>query len=122
MAVRTYIEAIREGMRDEMRRDPRVIVLGEDVGVKGGVFKATDGLHAEFGEMRVIDTPLAEEKAKDCVLRFRRVLEERGVLSPGDAEEVRAECMREVDRAQEDAESAPLPSPDTLHLHVYGEQ
>jgi 2-oxoisovalerate dehydrogenase E1 component alpha subunit len=65
---------------------------------------------------------VAEEKAKDCVLRFRRLLEERGVLSPGDAEEVRAECMREVDRAQEDAESAPLPSPDTLHLHVYGEQ
>jgi 2-oxoisovalerate dehydrogenase E1 component beta subunit len=60
MAVRTYIEAIREGMRDEMRRDPRVIVMGEDVGVKGGVFKATEGLHAEFGEMRVIDTPLAE--------------------------------------------------------------
>jgi 2-oxoisovalerate dehydrogenase E1 component beta subunit len=60
MATRTYIEAIREGMRDEMRRDERVIVMGEDVGVKGGVFKATDGLHKEFGEMRVIDTPLAE--------------------------------------------------------------
>ncbi|HZS15590.1 MAG TPA: alpha-ketoacid dehydrogenase subunit beta [Candidatus Dormibacteraeota bacterium] len=60
MAVKTYIEAIREGMRDEMRRDERVIVMGEDVGVKGGVFKATEGLHTEFGEMRVIDTPLAE--------------------------------------------------------------
>jgi 2-oxoisovalerate dehydrogenase E1 component beta subunit len=60
MATKTYIEAIREGMRDEMRRDERVIVMGEDVGVKGGVFKATDGLHKEFGEMRVIDTPLAE--------------------------------------------------------------
>ena len=60
MPVKSYIEAIREGMRDEMRRDERVIVMGEDVGVKGGVFKATDGLHKEFGEMRVIDTPLAE--------------------------------------------------------------
>ena len=60
MATMTYIDAIREGMRDEMRRDERVIVMGEDVGVKGGVFKATDGLHKEFGEMRVIDTPLAE--------------------------------------------------------------
>jgi len=60
MATKTYIEAIREGMRDEMRRDERVIVMGEDVGVKGGVFKATEGLHKEFGEMRVIDTPLAE--------------------------------------------------------------
>jgi 2-oxoisovalerate dehydrogenase E1 component beta subunit len=60
MATKTYIEAIRDGMRDEMRRDERVIVMGEDVGVKGGVFKATEGLHKEFGEMRVIDTPLAE--------------------------------------------------------------
>jgi 2-oxoisovalerate dehydrogenase E1 component beta subunit len=60
MATMTYIEAIRSGMRDEMARDERVIVMGEDVGVKGGVFKATDGLHKEFGESRVIDTPLAE--------------------------------------------------------------
>jgi 2-oxoisovalerate dehydrogenase E1 component beta subunit len=60
MAIKTYIEAIREGMRDEMRADERVILMGEDVGVKGGVFKATEGLHKEFGEMRVIDTPLAE--------------------------------------------------------------
>jgi TPP-dependent pyruvate/acetoin dehydrogenase alpha subunit len=50
------------------------------------------------------------------------MLEERGVLSPGDAEEVRAQCMREVDRAQEEAENSPLPSPESLHLHVYGEQ
>ena len=60
MPIKSYIEAIREGMRDEMRADERVIVLGEDVAVKGGVFKATEGLHQEFGEMRVIDTPLAE--------------------------------------------------------------
>ncbi|HEX8939737.1 MAG TPA: alpha-ketoacid dehydrogenase subunit beta [Candidatus Limnocylindrales bacterium] len=60
MATRTLIEAIREGLRDEMRRDPSTIVLGEDVGVKGGVFLATDGLYDEFGEERVIDTPLTE--------------------------------------------------------------
>jgi len=54
------LEAIREGMAEEMRRDGRVIVLGEDVGVAGGVFGATIGLHAEFGEERVIDTPLSE--------------------------------------------------------------
>ncbi|HEX6493315.1 MAG TPA: thiamine pyrophosphate-dependent dehydrogenase E1 component subunit alpha [Candidatus Dormibacteraeota bacterium] len=65
---------------------------------------------------------VAEEKAKDCVLRFRRTLEERSVLNPGDAEEIRAECMREVDRAQEDAESAPLPSPESLTMHVYGDE
>ncbi len=60
MAVRTFIEAIREGVRDEMRRDASVVVLGEDVGKKGGVFFATDGLWAEFGDDRVIDTPLTE--------------------------------------------------------------
>jgi 2-oxoisovalerate dehydrogenase E1 component beta subunit len=60
MATKTYIEAIREGMRDEMRKDDRVFILGEDVGPKGGVFGATDGLAAEFGDVRVMDTPLAE--------------------------------------------------------------
>jgi 2-oxoisovalerate dehydrogenase E1 component beta subunit len=60
MAIRTLIEAVREGLADEMRRDPSVIVLGEDVGRKGGVFLATDGLWAEFGDDRVIDTPLTE--------------------------------------------------------------
>ena len=60
MATRTFIDAIRETLADEMRRDETVIVLGEDVGKKGGVFLATDGLWAEFGEDRVIDTPLTE--------------------------------------------------------------
>ncbi|MHB8459571.1 MAG: alpha-ketoacid dehydrogenase subunit beta [Candidatus Limnocylindrales bacterium] len=60
MPVKTFIEAIREGLADEMRRDPTTIVLGEDVGLKGGVFLATDGLHGEFGDDRVIDTPLTE--------------------------------------------------------------
>jgi 2-oxoisovalerate dehydrogenase E1 component beta subunit len=58
--VRTLIEAIRETLREEMRRDPSVFVLGEDVGIKGGVFLATDGLLAEFGAERVMDTPLTE--------------------------------------------------------------
>jgi 2-oxoisovalerate dehydrogenase E1 component beta subunit len=56
----TFIESIRETLADEMRRDESVIVLGEDVGKKGGVFLATDGLWAEFGDDRVIDTPLSE--------------------------------------------------------------
>ena len=60
MVARTFIEAIRETLADEMRRDESVIVLGEDVGKKGGVFLATDGLWAEFGDDRVIDTPLTE--------------------------------------------------------------
>ena len=60
MATKTMIEAIREAMAEEMRRDERVIVLGEDVGVAGGVFGATQGLYSEFGALRVLDTPLAE--------------------------------------------------------------
>ena len=60
MPARTFIEAIRETLADEMRRDDTVIVLGEDVGKKGGVFLATDSLWSEFGDERVIDTPLTE--------------------------------------------------------------
>ena len=60
MALKTFIEAIRDTMAEEMRRDSSIILLGEDVGKKGGVFLATDGLWAEFGDDRVIDTPLSE--------------------------------------------------------------
>lgn len=56
----TYLEAIRQGMQDEMRRDERVYILGEDVGAYGGAFKVTAGMFEEFGPMRVIDTPLSE--------------------------------------------------------------
>ena len=60
MAVKNVIEAVREALREEMQRDPKVFVMGEDVGKRGGVFLATQGLIDEFGESRVIDTPLAE--------------------------------------------------------------
>ncbi len=60
MAMLTYIEAINEGLRDEMRLDPTVFLLGEDIGAYGGAFKATKGLLEEFGADRVIDTVLAE--------------------------------------------------------------
>jgi pyruvate dehydrogenase E1 component beta subunit len=60
MANITMIQAINEAMAQEMSRDERVIVLGEDVGKNGGVFRATDGLFERFGERRVFDTPLAE--------------------------------------------------------------
>lgn len=60
MTVMSYIEAINLALYEEMERDAKVFVLGEDVGVKGGVFKATIGLHKRFGEDRVLDTPLAE--------------------------------------------------------------
>ncbi len=60
MAEITLIEAIRQAMDEEMARDDRVFILGEDVGKRGGVFLATQGLYEKYGEMRVVDTPLAE--------------------------------------------------------------
>jgi len=60
MAVQTLIEAVRDAMREEMRHDTKVFVMGEDVGKRGGVFLSTQGFIEEFGESRVIDTPLAE--------------------------------------------------------------
>src|SRR5436305_5250614 len=56
----SYIEAIREALVEEMRRDPKVFVLGEDVGPYGGAFGVTQGLYEEFGELRVVDTPISE--------------------------------------------------------------
>ncbi len=56
----TYLEAIREGISEEMERDGNVFCLGEDIGAFGGAFKVTEGLQAKFGEARVIDTPISE--------------------------------------------------------------
>ena len=60
MAEKTYLQAISDGLRQEMRRDKRVFVIGEDVGVYGGAFKVTLGFQEEFGAWRVIDSPLSE--------------------------------------------------------------
>ena len=56
----SYIQAVTTALREEMQRDEKVFILGEDVGKKGGVFRATDGLYETFGDARVLDTPLAE--------------------------------------------------------------
>jgi pyruvate/2-oxoglutarate/acetoin dehydrogenase E1 component len=61
MAVVTYLEAIRQALFEEMARDERVFVMGEDIGDYGGAFKITDGLLDKYGEMRVIDTPISEQ-------------------------------------------------------------
>ena len=60
MAVINIVQAVNQALREEMRRDDRMIILGEDVGKDGGVFRATEGLYDEFGQDRVIHTPLAE--------------------------------------------------------------
>src|SRR6266700_2558617 len=56
----TYLEALRQGLWEEMERDERVFILGEDVGLYGGAFKVTEGFTKRFGEQRVIDTPISE--------------------------------------------------------------
>jgi len=60
MAEITFLEGLRQGLREEMERDERVFILGEDVGAYGGAFKVTEGLQKQFGESRVIDTPISE--------------------------------------------------------------
>ena len=61
MAVITYLEAIRQALFDEMARDERVFVMGEDIGPYGGAFKVTEGLIEKYGEKRVIDSPISEQ-------------------------------------------------------------
>jgi len=80
MAQLTMIQAINEALRLELKRDPNVLVFGEDVGHLGGVFRATEGLQKEFGEHRVFDTPLAESGIGGlavglCTQGFRPVME-----------------------------------------------
>ena len=60
MAKRNMVQAINSGLMEEMEKDPSILILGEDVGKEGGVFRVTDGLQVKFGTERVIDTPLAE--------------------------------------------------------------
>jgi pyruvate/2-oxoglutarate/acetoin dehydrogenase E1 component len=60
MSTMTYLQAISDGLREEMRADDRVLLMGEDIGAFGGAFKVTDGFIGEFGAERVMDTPLAE--------------------------------------------------------------
>ncbi len=60
MAVLNIVQAVNHALRDEMKRNDKIVLLGEDIGVNGGVFRATEGLYQEFGPNRVIDTPLSE--------------------------------------------------------------
>ena len=68
MTEMTYLQAISAGLRDELRADERVLVMGEDIGVFGGAFKVTDGFVDEFGTDRVMDTPLAESAIIGCAI------------------------------------------------------
>ena len=84
MAVITYLDAISQALREEMRRDPAVFLMGEDIGVFGGAFKITRGFIEEFGEERVIDTPISESgftgaACGAAIMGFRPVVEFQAV-------------------------------------------
>ncbi|HIC48747.1 MAG TPA: alpha-ketoacid dehydrogenase subunit beta [Dehalococcoidia bacterium] len=68
MTIKTVLEAVHDAMQEEMRRDETVFIMGEDIGARGGVFLATEGFLQEFGEDRVIDTPLAESSIAGIAL------------------------------------------------------
>ena len=68
MALLSYREAVAAGIAQEMRRDNNVIFIGEDVAAAGGVFKTTEGLQAEFGDLRVRDTPISEQAINGAVI------------------------------------------------------
>ena len=68
MTIKTVLEAVHDAMQEEMTRDKTVFILGEDIGARGGVFLATEGFLQEFGEDRVIDTPLAESSIAGIAL------------------------------------------------------
>ena len=68
MSTKSIIDAIRDALHEEIQRDPRVFIMGEDVGKRGGVFLATQGLVDEFGDARIIDTPLAESSIAGIAL------------------------------------------------------
>jgi len=68
MTIKTVLEAVHDAMQEEMRRDETVFIMGEDIGARGGVFLATEGFLQEFGDDRVIDTPLAESSIAGIAL------------------------------------------------------
>src|SRR5207247_10884672 len=69
MSLTTYVEAIRQGIWEEMEKDERVFVLGEDVGIYGGDFKVIAGMLEGFGEWRIIDTPISESGIVGAAIR-----------------------------------------------------
>ncbi len=79
MSTMTYLQAISSALRDELRADERVLMMGEDIGVFGGAFKVTDGFVDEFGTDRVMDTPLAESGDHRLCRRRRRGRDAPGV-------------------------------------------
>jgi len=125
MAEMTYIQAISDGLRLEMRRDPRVFLLGEDVGVYGGAFKVSLGFQEEFGPWRVLDTPLSETAILGgatgaALMGLRPVAEMQFAdFTADEEEEIRVHVKKLLNDALERAEASPLPDPATLTEGVY---
>ena len=91
----TYLDAVSQALREEMRRDPRVIILGEDIGAFGGAFKITRGFLDEFGPERVIDTPISESGF------------------------VGAACAAQIEAAVDWAMAQPMPDPATVTWRLF---
>ena len=109
MATMTYLQAISDAMREEMRADERVFVMGEDIGVFGGAFKVTDGFFDEFGASRVMDTPLAESGIIGTAC---------GAAYAGLREEVKAA----IDEAVATALESPVPDGETATDRVFADE
>ena len=105
MSELTLVEAINDAFHFELERDENVLVMGEDVGRAGGVFRASAGLRDKFGPERCVDTPLAEA----------------GILGDGLAESIRAEALELMRAGIAQAESEPEPDPALLFRHAFAD-
>ena len=110
MAELTYRDAVAAGIAQEMRRDPDVVFLGEDIGAAGGVFKATVGLFEEFGPRRVRDTPISEQAILGAAMGAAMAARLRGRLWDEDGGE--SEGAREVGALRRDLGEALAASAD----------
>ena len=115
----TYLEALRQGLREELLRDERVFLLGEDIGRYGGAFKVTEGFIEEFGEARIIDTPISEAAivgaaAGAAHMGLRPVAEMQFIDFISCAYDMLTNYVAT-------AEHEPFPEPETALLGVYAE-
>jgi acetoin:2,6-dichlorophenolindophenol oxidoreductase subunit beta len=102
MAEMTFAQAVRSALAAELARDPAVFLLGEDIGRHGGVFKATDGLLAEFGATRVRDTPISELGVTAAAVGSALAVDHR-VLDGVEAAAFLDTLRRQLERADSDA-------------------
>ena len=130
MSEMTYLEAISDALRTEMRRDESVFCLGQDIGAFGGAFKVTAGFAAEFGAERVLDMPLAENAivgaATGAAIEGMRPVCEMQFADFGftaeEVEAIRAEVVAQVAECAERALASPMPDPALAGEGVFADR